>query len=79
MKAQITHMGDTTTGGFSDVVKRQLPNGWFYGVSVGDYRNADNVSLEGIGIVPDVLVKNTAEDLEMGRDKMLEAARDALQ
>lgn len=78
-QAQVTHMGDTTTGAFSDVVKRQLPNGWFYGLSVGDYRNADNVSLEGIGIAPDLLVKNTKEDLEMGRDFMLEAARDALQ
>ncbi|MEQ9440881.1 MAG: S41 family peptidase [Cyclobacteriaceae bacterium] len=31
---QVTQMGDTTTGAFSDAVGRELPNGWMF--SLGD-------------------------------------------
>ena len=50
--AHITQIGDTTSGGFSDVIARELPNGWLYFVSVGDFRNAEGKSEEGTGIVP---------------------------
>lgn len=76
---QVSQVGDTTTGAFSDVVTRELPNGWLYGLSVGDYRNADNVNLESIGIAPDIVIVNTAQDLADGNDKMLERAMDELQ
>ncbi|MDW3651424.1 MAG: S41 family peptidase [Bacteroidia bacterium] len=76
---QLVHVGDTTTGAFSDAVTRQLPNGWLYSISVGDYRDAENKSFESIGLAPDVLIKNTAADLAAGEDKMLEAAIQALQ
>jgi len=74
----VLQVGDTTTGAFSDVVTRQLPNTWFYGVSVGDYRNGEDVSIERIGHVPDILVENTPEDLAANRDPMLDAAVEAL-
>ena len=73
------HVGDTTTGAFSDAVTRQLPNGWLYSISVGDYRDAENRSFESIGLAPDILVENSAADLAAGEDKMLEAAIQALQ
>lgn len=76
---QVSQVGDTTTGAFSDVVTRELPNGWLYGLSVGDYRNADNVNLESIGIAPEVVIVNTPQDLAAGNDKMLERAMDEVQ
>ncbi len=72
--AHVTQVGDTTTGAFSDAVSRQLPNGWGYSLSVGDYRAADNVSFEGIGLAPDVVVENTADELDAGIDRVLETA-----
>ncbi|MEL7529836.1 MAG: S41 family peptidase [Bacteroidota bacterium] len=75
---QVIQVGDTTTGAFSDVVTRELPNGWLYGVSVGDYRNADNVNLESIGIAPEIVIVNTKQDLAAGDDKMLERAMEEL-
>lgn len=74
----VLQVGDTTTGAFSDVVTRQLPNRWLYGVSVGDYRNSERVSIERVGHIPDILVENTQEDLDAKRDPMLEAAVSAL-
>jgi hypothetical protein len=70
----VTIVGDTTSGAFSDVISRELPNGWIYGVSVGDWRNANGVSYEGIGFPPDVIVKNDSADVAAGIDKALEKA-----
>ncbi len=70
----VTHMGDTTAGGFSDVVSRELPNGWLYFVSVGDYRNANGQSEEGKGIAPAIRIINLPEEVAAGKDKVLEAA-----
>jgi len=75
---QVIQVGDTTTGAFSDVVTRELPNGWLYGLSVGDYRNADNINLESIGIAPEIVITNTPQDLAAGNDLMLERAMEEL-
>lgn len=71
---QVTHIGEHTAGSFSDVVTRELPNGWAYSLSIGDWRDADGVNHEGIGIVPTVEVLNTAEAITEGRDLALERA-----
>ena len=73
-QAHITQIGDTTSGGFSDVIARELPNGWLYFVSVGDFRNAEGKSEEGTGIVPAIISTNTKEDIDTGKDKVLELA-----
>ncbi len=70
----VTVVGDTTSGAFSDVIRRELPNGWAYGVAVGDWRAHDGTSYEGIGFPPDVIVENNPEDLAEGRDEALEQA-----
>lgn len=77
-QAHITQIGDTTSGGFSDVISRELPNGWLYFVSVGDFRNAEGKSEEGKGIAPDIISINTKEDIDNGRDKVLELAIEKL-
>ncbi|WP_128545846.1 S41 family peptidase [Larkinella soli] len=71
---KVTQLGDTTFGVFSDNPKRELPNGWIYSVSTGDFRAADGKSYEGVGIAPKIRVVNTKEDLAAGKDRVLEAA-----
>jgi C-terminal processing protease CtpA/Prc len=73
-QAHVQQMGDTTAGGFSDVISRELPNGWLYFVPVGDYRNANGESEEGRGVAPKIFMINTKEDILSGTDKVLEAA-----
>ena len=70
----VIQVGDTTTGAFSDAVSRQLPNMWEYSLSVGDYRDADGISYESIGLAPDVHIVNSIQDLIDRTDRMLEAA-----
>ncbi len=70
----ITQVGDTTAGGFSDVLARELPNGWLYFTSVGDYRDANGKSMEGKGIAPVKRIVNTKEDIQSGKDMVLEEA-----
>lgn len=74
----VTQVGDTTAGGFTDVISRELPNGWLYFVGVGDYRNANGKSEEGIGVAPQIQVINTKEDITAGKDKVLEKAIELL-
>ena len=74
---QLMTMGDTTTGAFSNAINRELPNGWLYSMSIGDWRAADGTSYEGIGLPPDVIVENP--DLQEGFDRVVEAAIEALQ
>jgi len=76
MKRQphVQHVGLTTSGAFSDRVERDLPNGWRFTISVGDYRDHNNVSWEGRGLTPAVAVANTAADQAAQRDPMLENA-----
>lgn len=74
--AQVIHMGDTTYGAFSDNPRRELPNGWIYTISVGDFRGADGKSYESIGIAPQVFIENSKEDIASGKDKVLEKALD---
>ncbi len=76
MKTQshVTQIGDTTAGGFTDVISRELPNGWLYFVGVGDYRDSNGNSQEGIGIKPDIYIINSEQDIKQGKDKVLESA-----
>jgi carboxyl-terminal processing protease len=74
----ITQIGDTTSGAFSDMILRELPNGWGYSVSIGEWKDKDNRSWEGIGIAPDILVKNDSADIANGIDRALERSIDLL-
>lgn len=77
--ANVRLVGDTTSGAFSDAIVREMPNGWQFTVSVGDFRNADGQNLEGIGVAPDIFIRNTRQDIEAGHDLMLEKAMELLQ
>jgi hypothetical protein len=75
---RVVVMSDSTYGAFSDNPKRELPNGWIYSISTGDFRDASGVSFEGRGIQPDVYVKNTAEEIRQNLDRTLEEALNIL-
>ncbi len=76
---EVTIIGDTTTGAFSDVIRKELPNGWAYGISVGDWRNFEGKSFEGIGLPPDILIQNEATEILNGIDAALNTAISTLQ
>lgn len=70
----VTIMGDTTNGAHSTLVGRELANGWFYSLVTQKVEVADGESYEGIGLAPDVVVKNTLAEVTAGVDKLLESA-----
>ena len=70
----VTRIGRTTGGALSDNILREAGNGWAYTISVGDYRDANGTSYEGVGIAPDVAVDGSYEAIRAGVDTVLEAA-----
>lgn len=75
----VTQIGDTTAGDFSDLSnKRTLPNRWSYYYSTMMYLLPDGSSLDGIGHIPDIYIKNSELDIKNGKDKVLEKAIDYL-
>lgn len=75
----VKQIGDTTAGGFSDIMTNELPNGWLYFISIGDYRNAAGESEESKGIAPLFYIVNTPENTTAGKDNVLERAIQILQ
>jgi len=81
MKAfdHVTQIGDLTSGDFSSKsMERFLPNGWKYTYSIQKILLPDGSSLDGIGHVPDVFIKNTEADIAVGRDIVIEEALEYL-
>lgn len=71
----VIQMGDSTAGDFSDIsMQRFLPNGWIYQYSIMMYLLPDGTSLDGIGHIPDVYIKNSTSDIETGNDLVIEKA-----
>lgn len=77
MKAlpHVTHVGETSAGALSDNIMREASNGWAYTISVGDYRDADGLTHESVGIVPDIESLGTYDAIRAGQDLVLEDAR----
>ncbi|MFM2269565.1 MAG: hypothetical protein RL757_3006 [Bacteroidota bacterium] len=77
--SQVTQMGDTTAGDFSNIGNRKfLPNGWSFQYSAQMFLLPNGKSLDGIGHIPSVLIKNTEADIAANNDKVLEKAIDYL-
>jgi carboxyl-terminal processing protease len=76
---QVTQIGDTTAGDFSTTSGRKfLPNGWSYQYSIQKFLLPNGQSLDGIGHIPDVYIRNTQTDLTEQNDKVIEKAIDYL-
>lgn len=71
----VTHIGDSTAGVFSDQFGYKfLPNGWLYTMSYQLALYPDGTTPEGIGVVPDIYIRNTELEIATGTDKVLEFA-----
>lgn len=69
-----TLVGDTTNGAHGTMVGRELANGWFYSLVPQKVELFDGNSYEGIGLAPDVHIKNQRNEIDAGTDKTLEKA-----
>lgn len=69
-----TIVGDFTAGCFADAEADKLPNGWYFSLSVNLFKDQNGFCWEGIGVPPDYRIVNNKEDLESGRDRVLEFA-----
>jgi carboxyl-terminal processing protease len=73
--SQVTQIGDSTAGDFSPVgMRRFLPNGWRYQYSIMMTLLPDGRSLDGIGHVPDVQIRNSAYNIQSDTDLVFEKA-----
>lgn len=68
----VSIVGDVTTGGFSDVTRETLPNGWILGYPMNHVVDANGRSWEGVGVPPDYRRVNSPADVLAGKDAMLE-------
>ena len=74
--SHITQVGDTTAGDFATLGNRSfLPNGWNFRYPVQLFLRPNGDFLDGNGgNVPDVYIKNTAADISLNQDLVLEKA-----
>jgi carboxyl-terminal processing protease len=68
-------VGDSTVGALSSQYPERLPNGWRLWVAYKLLRDHNGVCWDGIGVPPDLFIKNTAADIEAGTDRVLEFAQ----
>lgn len=70
----VTAIGETTYGIFSDMLFNILPNQWIVTLSGEKYTDARGNLFEGVGISPDEEVIYSEEDLDAGRDPVMAKA-----
>ena len=70
----VIHVGETTNGNFGTKIGKELVNGWYYTVVTQKIEFMDGQLYEGIGLSPNIYVKNTHSEMENGQDKTLEEA-----
>lgn len=70
----LTHVGDTTNGAFATKLGKELANGWDYSIVSQQLEYRDGMDYEGTGMPPDIVMKNTLEEINQGHDMILEEA-----
>ena len=74
-KPIVLRIGENTQGVFSDVLTRQLPNGWSFGLPNEIYQTEDGKAFDGSGVPPSLSVPVfPREDLQNKNDTALEKA-----
>lgn len=66
--------GETSAGAVLPALWDPLPNGDVLYHAIADYRTPSGAMLEGVGVVPDVPLTPTIDELTAGDDPVLEAA-----
>ena len=75
----VVRIGENTQGVFSDVLGRNLPNGWEFGLPNEVFRTAQGTTFDGPGIPPDIVVPVFADDdVAAGRDPAMAKALEIL-
>ena len=74
VRDDVTVLGERTSGHFSDVLGRRLPNRWVVDLSHERYRAADGMIYEAVGAPVDIELALDVDALATGRDTMLEEA-----
>jgi hypothetical protein len=59
---RVLRIGENTQGVFSDVLGRDLPNGWSFGLPNEVFRTAQGTTFDGSGIPPDIAVPVFSDD-----------------
>ncbi len=72
-------VGSHTVGVISHPRYFDLPNGYSYGLSTGAFFNPDGTGIIETGVIPDVEVEYTVDDLINGNDSQLNKALEILQ
>ena len=75
----VTMVGDTTAGGGGSADVFTLPSKKRIQLAIMYFKRFDGAMVEGNGVVPDILVPQTEDDIKQGRDKQLERAIELLQ
>lgn len=70
----VTVVGEITGGACSSQYPETLPNGWTLWVSYKKQLDPNGVCWDGIGIPPDLRIKNTKTDIDAGTDRVLDFA-----
>ena len=79
VRSGVTFVGDFTGGGAGNPIPRELPNHWLVHVPRWLLWAADGTQYEGVGLAPDLRIDSPDEELDSGRDAILEAAIELLQ
>ena len=75
----VVRVGEDTQGVFSDVLGREMPNGWSFGLPNEVFRTAQGTTFDGRGIPPDVIVPLfTESDIAARRDPAMAKALELL-
>lgn len=69
---QVIVLGESTNGVLSDALEVLLPNGWIFSLSNERYLTANGELFEGHGILPDIEIPMTVEDVESETDPVLD-------
>lgn len=76
---QVTHLGEASNGALSDVLEKELPNGWEFTLSNEVYTDANGQVFEAVGIPPTVSAPVLSKEArDRGEDSALNAAFDVL-
>ena len=76
---RVLRIGENTQGVFSDVLGRDLPNGWSFGLPNEVFRTAQGTTFDASGIPPDIIVPVFADDdVSAGRDPGMAKALEIL-
>jgi len=67
----VTVAGDLSSGAFSSQYPDPMPNGWTLWLAYKEIRDHEGVCWDGVGVPPDLRIRNTKADIDAGEDRVL--------